>query len=271
MWEEARRSINTYDRFRHRIRGPRLLGYYLIAAALAGCGSSHSSGAAIGPRSVSGISHGIRLTLTVAHSAYPRNAIINASVRVQNQSSHLVTAAGTSCTQMNPLVEDLNVKGTVSFPNSVGWINLIPCVGPTTEDTFMGPRFDRLYQERYVVAMGTNVRAAMLIRGDAKPVVSPTLILHLTSPDPPKVRIGSSPPVLARVKPNFSTHSSLLYLGVDQCQPGSAPYDYLGVFWASVQGRVIRPDCARPLSWRLTVGWVGHSAATVYYKGKSQG
>ena len=74
---------------------------------------------AIAPIHISGISHGMRLSLSVPRSTYPKGALILATVRVTNVSQRLITSPGISCTQSNPEVEDLDRTGKILYPNGM--------------------------------------------------------------------------------------------------------------------------------------------------------
>lgn len=119
-----------------------LVAWLMFSGITYGTQRQMASGAGRGPVSVTGVSHGLRITLTVDRHSYPRRVLISATVRVQNVSGHLITAKGTSCSQMNPSVVSMGAHGRILFPNGVKWLNLIPCSGPTTEDSYMGPGFE---------------------------------------------------------------------------------------------------------------------------------
>jgi hypothetical protein len=190
---------------------------------------------------------------------------------VKNVSRHMISAPGTSCTQTEPWVEDTGWHGRDLYPAGVKWLNLIPPCGATTEDTFLAPGAHLLRGPIYVIASGPVLRAVMDIRenGSAQsyaPAMSPRLRLRLRRANPPRVRIRIQPHVLARVKPRYRSWRSPVFLSLEQCYPGTAPYDYLGVYWTPVSANVVRPECDHPLSWHAIVGWPGHSVAFIQYK-----
>jgi len=236
-------------------------------AVVHGSGERDSStgAAGLGPVSVSGLSDGLRITLTIDRHSYPGRALINARVRIHNVSGRLITAPGTSCSEMNPWVESIGPHGEVVYPDGVKWLNLIPCNGSTTEDTYMGPGYNRTYTGRYVIAGSSTLRAVMEVREPNSLATSPPLSIHLTAYYPPMARIRTRPTVSAWIRPRFRVHSELTYLSVDHCYRGTAPYDYLGVYWAVPGIRVIRPECPHPLSWRVIAGWRDHSVVFINY------
>jgi len=235
----------------------------LLMMLLVGCGAGNRSG---GPVSVSGVADGMRITLILPRTVYPADPLIRAEIKYHNVSRHLITAAGTSCTQNNPLVQDLSPSGTVLFPDGVRWIQFIPDCGATTEDLFLNSG-NTLTSFVYAVAPDPAVRAVMTFRhnGGTATVASPIVHLHFTRYLPPRVTIRSTPVVSATLAPRGRVHGQLLYVSADHCYPGSAPYDYLGAYWSNIYGRTIKPQCDHPSSWQMIAGWVGGSVANIHY------
>lgn len=261
----------------HRLRSVPLLSTrfalalgMLAAGTVTSCGSSPHANSS-GPITARRVSHGLRLTLMLPKRSYPRNALIGATVKVQNVSHHMISAPGTSCTQTEPFVEDIGPHGRILYPDGVSWLNLIPPCGAATEDTFMGPGFKRSLGPVYVIARSSTLRAVMDIRESGvsqtsnTPAFSPLIRLHLGPYSAPKIALRAQARVAAHLDPGFSTTAPPVFLSLGHCYPGSAPYDYLGTYWGPASGRTIMPECNHPSSWRAIAGWPGHSVAFIHY------
>jgi len=246
----------------------RVLLLVVIAGLLVtGCGGQTAHQIPSGPVSASGSSGGVRITLSLPRSRYPADALIRARLEIRNLTHRTITAPGTSCTQNNPYAEDVSLSGLVTYPNGVRWITLIPTCGATTEDLYLGPGIS-IKSSVYVLARDPLLRGVMIFRngrgGTGKALTAP-IKLQLGSARPPRVRFSHASGLAATLTPQSRPHGSLVYLSIEHCYPGSAPYDYLGVFWTVAAGRTIRPECARPSSWRAIAGWVGSSVATIRF------
>jgi len=251
------------------VTGASAIGVVLVFLA-SGAASVSTRPDAVTVLSTSGSVDGVRLTLSVANRLYPRDALIDASVRVQNGANREVSARGTSCTQTNPYVDDLSASGHVLYPNGIGWIHLLPNCGATTEDTFMPPGYDAVYHV-VTIAQRPVLRASMWIRPTNTDVqviaAAPPLTIRLGPANPPAVHvIQIRGGVGIRLDPDGRPKGVIHYVSLAHCYRGSDTFDYLGVFWSSMESQTIPANCANPSSWRVIAGWFGRSAAFVWYR-----
>lgn len=227
------------------------------------------------------IASGLRLTLTLARSTYPRNALVQATVQVDNLTNAEVHyASGRSGPQggcpppayLYPIVRAVGTDGTV-YP---------PTLPPDLPESGCLPSFAAWYgpheQQTYtipIVLVANRVRATMDVYNTqgtgGTTLLEAEVEVKLTHEAAPKVtvRAGKSS-LIATVRAGRALHGPLYYM--DRVSCGTGPGDFLIRYhdaWTPHNGKPLRSGyyspCAPPDHWYLMVGWLNHPVAIVRY------
>lgn len=127
---------------------PLLLMLPLLAATPAHAESGHAL-------RVDTVVRGVRLSLIVPRSAYPRGVLTRVTVRVQNISRQRLTVLPGCANELdNPKVESLTTNGTVRYPPAVPAIKGGPLLPPCTGGGSMAPG---------TLAPGASEQASVLV------------------------------------------------------------------------------------------------------------
>ncbi len=230
------------------------------------------------PATASTIGSGLRLTLTLARSISPRNALVQATVEVDNLTDHdvgyVLGTAPRGClppADQYPIVRSVGADGTVyppaMPPGLLAWGCLPGAYGhyrPNETRTYTIP-----------VVLDTNrVRATLQVENADYTGSAPMeaeLRVRLTHEAAPAVSIqekGSN--LIATIGAGRTMPSPLYYMDKVSC--GAGPQSFLVSYrnaWTAHSGTTLRSGyyspCAPPDHWYLMVGWLNHPIAIIHY------
>jgi len=241
---------------------------------------------------------GVTLRLRVPKRSYPRNALVAATVVVQNGSGKRIVVQDLQCRAdgPSPAVEVLAHDGKIMFPPALPFPPLgnAQCKEGPPPPLVPGATLRLHY---YLILRGPLIRATAyfdvpalqggLTVGTRTALATPIVRVTLTRADAPGVRVAAHPRVHAVVAlPPSLRGRPLLYtdwytcprnvlakLGgqgfeVDSGDVGpitlrSVTGEVLS--WGVARSQRIRPRCAHPHEWYLAVGQRGHSVAVAHY------
>lgn len=235
-------------------------------------GSRHGPGSSTTTWATAG---GLKLSLTVPRSSYPRNALAQVAVGIRNISHHTVgyqTPPGVVAPGVTaPQVEVLDHSGRIVFPPAMP--DFPPWPGPAPSVIPVRPG-QAVHTHAYIVVRGARVRASVTFTpkwGSGTERAPDTLRTHpiwvkLTSEPAPTLTLHTRPsgPVVDVTRPPGVTGSPLK-ISLASCptpsQPLQAAFDPI---WSATDLRVI-PGCAPVQGWDLQVAWLNHPVAALDY------
>jgi hypothetical protein len=225
-------------------------------------GARTSSGVA-----VSTISHGIRLTLVVPRHTYPRNALVQFSVIVQNVSHYTVlTSFGPFCgLTTNPSIEVSNGKGQLT-PQLPSVTYGHPCSGVPTGLPLLPGQTTR--QHLVGVVSGAYIRSVLHLGHDlTKAVDTPRVQIRLTAGTPLTAAIHRS-----NIGPYATVRRPSRAMGplyfVESAMCGSST-NFQGLesnlVWSPILFHRIYSGYAGPQDWHGLAGYINYPVATIHY------
>jgi hypothetical protein len=224
--------------------------------------------------SVSSVSHGLRITLSLPCCSWPRNALVRASVTVRNLTARdvLISQRGTALgvqpvdARRRPAGEPFGRLGHI-MSGSGPYLPPLPLhPGKSLRAVFYGV----LSSSRLQANVQISDRFAVDVRG-------PVARLTLEAGSPPTYTLVSSPEVYADVKPATPATGPLLYETVDSsCHgPGFSESTGGGIGWLQAPGGRLAPiwpqgpswhgTCTRNYHWEVLAGWVGQPVVHINY------
>lgn len=219
------------------------------------------------------VAHGVTVSLLVPRTRYPRDALIQATVTVRNDSGSTIMVP-TSCDNNNPGIEVLrhDVVGGARFATRVyppalpQW--LMPPCSPVFRRLASGESFQN---GGFVVLVGGYVRGFAVIAAGSEEIriATPQLHVHLSPSRPPRVTMHTTAPVHATIHRPQGAAGPLLYVQYSACPLGSGSQQLTGQpdwrIWATAPTDTLTPGCARPTQWDVLAGWPGFSVARIVY------
>jgi len=222
-------------------------------------------------------SGGVRLSLHLAARAYPRNALVPVTVRLENRTRHALSTW--QCLAYSLVPEVVGNDGSVQYapvlPPPGAPFN--PCPGP-----YLDPPVSRIVpggvvvRQAYVMLRSLRLRATAQLRVNArqgKPTILTTPLLRVrpVSLAGPRIRLYTSTPLHVVVSPVVGA-GPLLYTEYSSCLNRAGVEAQLGAVystWLAAKGRVFRPfrapGCGAVREWHLFVAQVGRPVARVDY------
>ena len=219
------------------------------------------------PHSVLVVSQGLKLSLTVSKSTYPRDALIQVVITLQNVSRHPIALGATAapeCDWTGPGVQVVDGGGQVLYPPATAWL-----LGSCGKKIFPVPLRSggELRRKTFAILRAADIQAVATV-GTGAMVVTPMLRLRLISRPSPQLTL-STYPVRIAVLPGAGWDDRFYFLysihcpgtpgmskGVPRWERGSTGGD--GVFRLSA-------DCSSPVRWAFVGGWLDHPVATLNY------
>lgn len=227
--------------------------------------------AASGPATASRTAQGIRVSLSLPRSVYPRNGLVRASFTVRNTTTRdgCVFAGGPpNPNGFTPFVDVFDDQGRV-IPTSI--LDLFVWYpGPAPVPLRLLPHRQITFRS-YVVLRGSGLQSSITFRsgwpcqGTRRTIPTPILHLALTPPDTPSVQLTMQGDrlVAALHYPDIAAHS-LRYVDAAKCGT-----DFLDVaqnpVWVRVKALDVAAGCPNPLAWRAVIGTLNHSVAWINY------
>lgn len=228
-----------------------------------------ASGAVTAARTV----HGIRLSLTLGRSSFPRNALVDAAITIRNTTDkQACTLVGgrTDPNGTSPVVDVFDDHDHLMQSQILDLF--MPSQGPPPALVRLPPH-RQITLRRFVVLRGPAVQISVPVvpnttrrcTGARRRDAAPLLHVTLTPPDTPTVRIAARGGHLAA-----SVHyadivpHSLRYIDAAKCRTDLRPL-WENVEWIRVKGLEVEPGCTNPIAWRAVVGTLNHSVAWIRY------
>ena len=216
---------------------------------------------------------GLNLRLTLPHGSYPRNALVRVWAEAKNVSRRAVwiyDSGPPAPGKAFPQPEVFNASGTRMLPLSI--VHYSPYPGPLpTRFLFQPGQVRRGWQ--VIVLRGPLLRLSVRLAENTRKwrmglpsgeVSTPAVRVRLTAPDTPSVYLHVSPGTLsADIIPGFQTTDQPLSVSSTEC----GIQVNQNIYWTP-DSRHITPACVpirQVQSWRVVIGWLGHSVATIDY------
>lgn len=222
-------------------------------------------------------SHGVRLSLSVPRSTYPRNALVQVDIAVRNVSNKTVLVP-TSCTGDNPAAQVLRRDGMVTYPPA---LPLMPGTEPSCQ--MLSPPVPlrpgrTITGKHYVVLRGNSLRAVVnfdLLPGVTSQsnaavvrVTTPSVRVRLIHRPAPHIKLTGAPALHAYVTgASASNQGPLLYMDWYRCQNIQATTigGHVATWTPDPQTPVLVPGCDEPVEWHAAAGWLGQPVAYLNY------
>jgi len=226
---------------------------------------------------------GITLSVQIADDTYPRDALVLATVKMQNNSGRQLPFGESSCTAdgPSPVVSVVNNRNYVVFPPALPLPPLrnVPCVQVPPPSIASG---QSMSESVFVVLRGSRVRASVILPSLGI-VRTPYMRIHLGPRDHARLSLRSSSPISAIFASGATSRTHALYFTdwyvcgrgkgkyvagqvFEESKPISdgvvRPY-YSGrsMVWVSASSGELVPGCAGPEQWHLAAGRLGHTVA----------
>jgi hypothetical protein len=209
-------------------------------------------------------SQGIRLTLIVPGSIYPKDALVQVTLLLRNVSHHPVRL-DESCGH-RPFAEVTSRSGKQIYPLMFHPMPAIVggCFGTAYPRIAPG---HTLVMHQYVVLLGSGVRGSDPTgRIETKPAV-----VSLVPGERPGVIVTTRGGVHATVAPPPGARGPLWFLGWSSCVEHGIPYTEVDRNWLPNTNGIAAPqfhsaDCQRIIEWHAFAGYLNHPIATIDYK-----
>jgi len=230
---------------------------------------------------VSTVSHGVKLTLTVPRRNYPRNALIRVSVRLENVSQHwkTISGGGPMCGSNHPGAAVTTDAGLAVYPPA------IPSVFASCGRFLRGTRLPPggvLHAHPLIILRGNHVMAYARIDNQGTELVTRQLVLHLVPGVAPQVTFTKTFFLQAAVRPaNAGMKKRLYFLYGYRCPGGGDPADHgiistsSGVVtWQSTTlshhgAYLFQVGCRDPIEWHVVAGYLNQPVAMIDYPAPS--
>lgn len=237
-------------------------------------GTRHGQGGSVTTWATAG---GLKLSLEVPRPAYPRGALAEVEMKVQNVSRHplgYLTPPGISAPGVTaPQAEVLDGSGRMVFPPAMPDYPMWP--GPPGTFVVLRPGH-AITTLAYIVVGGARIRASIAFNAGRGPIPwrapdtlrthvvrvrltaepAPQLTLHVTPGSPePEVDVSRPPGVTGQP----------LEISVANRPTASQPLQGTFVRDWTMTPRRIGPGCAPLRDWHLRVAWPDHPVAALDY------
>jgi hypothetical protein len=217
------------------------------------------------PITVSTVSAGVRLTLTVPQRVYATNALAQVTVQVRNVSPHPVwTRIGVTCITFYPLVEVMGDHGTLTS-------QLPPDIFPPPCPRVGGqplPPGGGVREHVLVIVGGTYISAVLLVgkrlRGR---VETPAVKVSLVAGTPLPVAVHDSPngPFVQVDRPAGATGPLYVEDSAFCHLSGGRDTYQSNLVWSPVPAGTIYPNCGDTQEWHGLAGYVNCPVAAFDY------
>lgn len=222
------------------------------------------------PATTTATAGGLRLTLTIPHRRYPRNALILVWVTIRDVSHHEVGywSPGVALSGVtSPQAEVLNQAGQVSFPPAMPFMPPLP--GPPPALISLGPG-QTVTQRQYVILRGRWLRGSQQflphlstrVRRAANTLVTRPIRLRLYSAPAPGLSLQQTATGPMLNVTGRHPRGDPLVLAYADC--GSLSNFYYSRNWVPSTLHMT-PGCSPLHAWHLRVAWLNHPVAGIDY------
>jgi hypothetical protein len=218
---------------------------------------------------VSVVAHGLKLSLAVSKSTYPRGALIRVAITLQNVARHSIavgTTWGPECNRWGPGVQVVEAGGQIVYPPATEWL-----LGSCGKELFPLPLRSggTVHRTTLAILRAADIQAVAMLGTDTL-VATPRLHLHLISGPSPQLTLTTQPARIT-VVPGIGWGDRFYYLYSISCPVTAGETTLTG--WATwTRGAtggdgVFRrsAECSSPVQWRFVGGWLDHPVAALSY------
>lgn len=225
--------------------------------------------------SVTVVTHGVRLTLSLPVGPYVHNGLIRTRVRLQNVSRRPIRIAGTpdgECGSSTPQIQMRASNGIdESFmPLPGGPIPSCPLIPPNTGPQLWPGQSQAV--PRLVILRSSSLRAILMIstgRGTTL-ITTPPITITLGRARAPRIRLVATSPPAALVTAHDRHSGPLYYLMWSVCvdSRGRLTAELFGQTWHSTRSTTLRPPnrCGRVSEWHAVAGYLNQPVTVFNYK-----
>lgn len=239
---------------------------YCAAAALC----QYSQTPAVGARASTDDGR-VRLILTLPAKTYPRNALVPATIKLENHVSHVIWY-NDACPLGVLSLEVTTNQGGLVYPPAVPGTPTPHCPRATATPLPPGHLVQRTV---LAVLRGSNIHAlANLGRGSHQSYFeTPNIAVQLTTGQPPAVTLNANPlsatltPATPPSGPLYEAAWTGCYSSADRTGQSSYGASFPEGF-AALSGNQIVPQIKGPCAfqeWHAVAGWIGQPVATIDY------
>jgi hypothetical protein len=209
---------------------------------------------------------GVRLTLMLPRSVYLRNALVRATVRIQNVGQHTVfTRIGDGCTSTNPFIEVFDLQGriidqgpSVTFDRAGGCKHVLG--QPFTPGQVAVRHIFAVLRGRYlraVLTIGKNLHGQD---------VSAKLAVRLIAGEAPVVTIDQTGEPFVTVRRPAGATGPLHYSGSALCGTATDPQTtQVDLLWSPVSS-TFHSGCLQTREWHGLVGYLNYPVVSIDWK-----
>lgn len=246
------------------------------------------------PFEVAGVSHGVRISLTLPRHSYPRDALITATITLHNVSRDDRYLPDWPPNWGGPHSPHIRMRTTASrliYQEQLSDF-LTPTPGSSSDTYILRPGASLTRHVRFVL-QAEQVQAVALVadgytsfstnragtptvpdfrlaQGQCH-VTSPFATVALTAEPPPALTVTRLGPrrgasIHLTVRPPWSVHGAPFFMDSSYCATGaSMGFTDQQLPWTVMRGDQVtmklNPQCRTPQRWRLVVGWPDHRVA----------
>ena len=219
--------------------------------------------------------HGVKLSLIVPHTTYPRDAVVQVLILLRNISSenvYTVNGSGSPCPASPLGVQVVTPAGAILPARPIPNV-FVPCnpFGATPQPL---PSGMGILVPAFVVLQSTGLRAEAWLRigGATVAVYGRTVHLNLVAASHPTLRVEQKGGrIYAVFSPALRGHGQLIYADSYTCLHSSGgsvftthPHPTDG--WSVTTSLRFQASCKVPRQWHVVAGYLNRPVATLGYK-----
>jgi hypothetical protein len=208
---------------------------------------------------------GLRLTLMLPQRMFPRNALVRATVRIQNAGQRTVfTRIGDGCTSTNPFVEVFDRHGQLMDQGpSIAFGN--PGCKHVLAQSFSPGRV--VVRHVFAVLHGPYLRAVLTVgkslHGED---VGAKLAARLIAGAAPRVTVGQTAEPFVTVRRPLGANGPLYYSGSALCGTATDPQTtQSNLIWSPVSSR-FHSGCLQTREWHGLAGYLNYPVVSIDWK-----
>jgi hypothetical protein len=219
--------------------------------------------------STSTVSDGMRLTLTLPRRVYLRNALVRATVRMQNVSHHtILTRIGDGCSSTNPSIEVFDGLGHLINQGPLIEFGNLGCPAIFGQPFLPG---HTVRHHVFAVLRGRYARAVLNVGKNLNgQIITPKLSVRLVHGEAPIVTIKqSNVGPFAQVDRPHGASGPLYFVGSARCGSASNFKGYSTTpLWsraAIAEVNRVYSGCYGAQEWHALAGYLNFPVATIDY------
>jgi hypothetical protein len=217
---------------------------------------------------VTSVSNSIRIMLSTPSDEYPLDALVPATVRVQNLSRESVLIEDRGFSRPEVRVEDRH--GALHYRSNIPIWDPPSRGGVTLEHHVLRPGAT-LEQDTWIVCRADLLRAHVRLYEPLRDLIGDALVLRLVHAAPPPAHVDRAEIVQAILQPPPAPESPLMYVSRWRVLMPDGTTHYSGsIRWTDADGHTIAPEWndvqGRDREWQAMAGWAGLPVARIEYR-----